>query len=145
MQELESSSANKTLIVVSTSDESDHINARAVDLWRLNPSLPRMDGRTFEEIASDLESRLGLRKRGSVVPFLPLGRDTVRRCVDRSLALNHGLVLSKFESRRAADKVMEDLQFFSPDLPVFSASGCKKIDAKVDIMLYDDDQSSRWT
>ena len=58
--------------------------------------------------------------------------------MEKSLAANHDLVLSKFESRRLAEKVMGEMDFFSPELPVFSSSGCKKIDAKVDMLLFED-------
>ena len=89
---------NQTLVVISTLDYADHINSRSVDLWKKHQAtLPKMDMETYQGIARELENQMGISDSGvvGVVPFLPLGRDTVRRCVEKSLATNHNLVLSK--------------------------------------------------
>ena len=89
---------NQTLVVISTLDYAEHINSRSVDLWkRHQATLPKMDMETYQGIARELEIQMGISGSAAVgvVPFLPLGRDTVRRCVEKSLATNHNLILSK--------------------------------------------------
>ena len=128
-----------TLVVISTTAASDLINEKAVEIARQINGLPKLDSDSYANISEEVLERLGLsdwsHSKLSVIPFMPLGRDSVRKCVGRAIAVNHNLVLSRFESRKAAEQVMEELEFFSQDFPVFSSTGCKKVNSKVDVML----------
>ena len=70
-----------------------------------------------------------------VVPYLPLGRESVRRCVAWTLVNKHNLHLSMYEVRKAADMILEQLQFYNSEYPIFSAFGCKQVASKVDLLF----------
>ncbi|CAB4069021.1 TOR1 [Lepeophtheirus salmonis] len=67
-----------------------------------------------------------LLKRGirvSIVPFLPLTRDHVRKCIAREMNLQG---ISYFPQSEV-NNFMEEMSFFASDFPIFSSVGCKKI------------------
>ncbi|XP_023337373.1 torsin-2A [Eurytemora carolleeae] len=65
-----------------------------------------------------------------VIPFLPLTRDQVRSCIHAELRRNH-MTMSKDD----INKVLDQVQFFNKELPIFAKTGCKKIMSKVNIAL----------
>jgi len=65
-----------------------------------------------------------------VIPYLPLTRESVRLCILAELRESKSS-LSKVE----VSKIMDQIPFFSPHLPIFSKVGCKKVAAKVMLAL----------
>ena len=61
------------------------------------------------------------------VPFLPLERSHVKRCVDDELRRKHLDVTSETQN-----EIADQLAYFPADIKLFSKSGCKKISEKVD-------------
>jgi len=144
------------LVVVATSFGADMVNSEAMEdiVWRASKvssnkvswGMNVMEEETYNGLSQRLANHLHFpgkvdnhEDEWSVVPFLPLSRETVRRCVVKSVALrnqNDGQLTD--DSRNLADQVIKSLEFFSQETPVFSTSGCKKVDAKVDMLLYED-------
>ena len=62
------------------------------------------------------------------VPFLPLERSHVKRCVEDELRRKKLAVTSEKQNN-----IADQLSYFPPDIKLFSKSGCKKISEKVDI------------
>jgi len=67
------------------------------------------------------------------VPFLPLEKRHVRRCVARELA-RRGLTYNE----QVVDKTMSMLPFWPQDVQVFASSGCKRVVQKLDEVLFED-------
>ena len=61
------------------------------------------------------------------VPFLPLEADQVRHCVAANMRQKN---ISVTEGR--VNQVLEDITFIPADKPLFSSSGCKRLDRLVD-------------
>ena len=68
------------------------------------------------------------------VPFLPLERKHVASCViAEAHQRNTTIVLKKDE----IDTILNELIYFPRDVQVYSATGCKTVSPKVDILLHD--------
>ena len=68
------------------------------------------------------------------VPFLPLERKHVASCVvAQAHERNATIVLKKDE----IDTILDELIYFPKDFQVYSATGCKTVSPKVDILLHD--------
>ena len=68
------------------------------------------------------------------VPFLPLERKHVASCVvAEAHQRNSTIVLKKDE----IDVILNELIYFPKDVQVYSATGCKTVSPKVDILLHD--------
>ena len=57
------------------------------------------------------------------IPFLPLEKSHVRKCIKRAIEDRGEIPLDSL-----VDKVLEDLRFVPEDLKRFAASGCKRLD-----------------
>ena len=71
------------------------------------------------------------------VPFLPLERSHVRTCIGRQLDLSlaneaYRYSLSKNE---IVDRVLDLIEFAPSDSLLYSVSGCKKVQQKLDFIL----------
>uniref|UniRef100_A0A8R1I567 Torsin n=1 Tax=Caenorhabditis japonica TaxID=281687 RepID=A0A8R1I567_CAEJA len=67
------------------------------------------------------------------IPFLPLQREHVRKCVEAYLRKRgRNDLVSNVE---LVERVLNSLQYFPPDSKAFSSSGCKRVDAKADLEL----------
>ncbi|KAH9360593.1 hypothetical protein HPB48_008653 [Haemaphysalis longicornis] len=69
-------------------------------------------------------------RSAAIVPFLPLTKADVKKCVLRELALHTP------ESRAGAlagraDQLLQEFSFYPPENPVFSESGCKEVPIKL--------------
>lgn len=69
-------------------------------------------------------------RSAEIVPFLPLTKADVKKCVLRELALHTP------ESRAGAlagraDQLLQEFSFYPPENPVFSESGCKEVPIKL--------------
>ena len=64
------------------------------------------------------------------VPFLPLERHHVKQCVAAELIRRN-----EVPKEQILEKVVEELQYFPKNDPVFSTTGCKMVSKKVDLYL----------
>ena len=67
------------------------------------------------------------------VPFLPLERKHVKRCIE-------DFVKGKYMTSRNdafLETVANELEYYPPDTQVFSRTGCKRVNAKVDVLWND--------
>lgn len=69
-------------------------------------------------------------RSAEIVPFLPLTKADVKKCVMRELALHTP------ESRASAlvgrvDQLVQEFSFYPPENPLFSESGCKEVPIKL--------------
>ncbi|XP_062567718.1 torsin-1A-like [Saccostrea cucullata] len=70
------------------------------------------------------------------VPFLPLKRKHVKKCIkDYLVARNYNKRDSVPEE--IVQKIMRELIFFPDDTQIFSVTGCKRVPDKVDYVMYD--------
>ena len=66
------------------------------------------------------------------IPFLPLEKNHVRQCIADDLR-QKGYIRDNFQN--VVDKVMEQLSFAPVGVEVYSSSGCKRVFAKVNLVL----------
>ena len=64
-----------------------------------------------------------------VVPFLPLDRSHVIRCIEAYMSTRRMTV-----TQYAVDTVLAELRFFPHDRPVFSITGCRQVAGKIDLI-----------
>jgi len=69
------------------------------------------------------------------VPFLPLERSHVRQCIDKELE-DRGIESTRLPAK-FGEHVVAELSFSPPDTKVFATAGCKRVQQKVDELLYD--------
>ena len=69
------------------------------------------------------------------VPFLPLERSHVRQCIDKELE-DRGIESTRLPAK-FCEHVVAELSFSPPDTKVFATAGCKRVQQKVDELLYD--------
>lgn len=81
-----------------------------------------------------IEWFLSLRSRGlidDIVPFLPLEKRHVARCIEQDIEHKH----STCANPHVVQEVMDELAFFPPNGPLFSTAGCRKVGTKVDLVV----------
>jgi len=79
-----------------------------------------------EKESSFFSAIVGAGMRASVIPFVPLKRESLRRC----LTANKEFVDSSSAGSRldeVIDKVLDKAEYFPKEDPTFSVSGCKRI------------------
>ena len=72
------------------------------------------------------------------IPFLPLERSHVRRCIERQLETtfdNEDQENFRLTKTDLADRVLDLIEFAPPDSLLYSVSGCKKVQQKLDYVL----------
>ena len=82
----------------------------------------------------ELQMESNFRENGfqtTLVPFLPLKREHVTKCVINEMVAQGGGVPSRQDIRL----ILEEMEFFSESFPIFSTSGCKRIAGKVSFLL----------
>ena len=62
------------------------------------------------------------------VPFLPLERQHVKMCIRDNATAKH-ITLEDGDINHIAD----ELEYFPSDIQLFSSSGCKRVDEKVNL------------
>jgi len=65
-----------------------------------------------------------------VIPYLPLTREHIRSCIKSELR-SSGATMTGQE----INNILDHVQFFSKELPIFAKTGCKKISSKVVMAL----------
>ncbi|XP_078687019.1 torsin-1A-like [Branchiostoma floridae x Branchiostoma belcheri] len=63
-----------------------------------------------------------------LVPFLPLEREHVLKCAEVKLATD-----GRTDSMETAQRIVDEMQFYPGDRPVFSKYGCKRLSVRVDM------------
>ena len=71
------------------------------------------------------------------VPFLPLERSHVYTCIQRQLEEEHihHRYQYKISDNDIIGQVLDLIEFSPPDLSLYSVSGCKKVQQKLDFIL----------
>ncbi len=71
------------------------------------------------------------------VPFLPLERPHVRTCIQRQLDREYKTTEYKYKisSNEIVNRVLDLIEFSPPDTLLYSVSGCKKVQQKLDLIL----------
>ena len=66
------------------------------------------------------------------IPFLPMERHHVEKCVRKELEWRNA---SKDLYPEIVLRVVEELTFWPPDLLIYSTTGCKRVLQKIDVIL----------
>ncbi len=71
------------------------------------------------------------------VPFLPLERSHVRTCIQRQLEKEHENNKYQYQisDNDVIDHVLDLIEFSPPASALYSVSGCKKVQQKLDFIL----------
>lgn len=71
------------------------------------------------------------------VPFLPLERQHVRKCIEERFDLVMETDQSEYSLTRneIIDQVLDQIEFFPPDSLLYSISGCKRVPQRLDFVL----------
>lgn len=64
------------------------------------------------------------------VPFLPLERQHVKMCIEDSIKRKS---LSSRKNPHLVDNIADELEYSPSDVKLFSSSGCKRVDEKVNL------------
>eukprot|EP00092_Neocalanus_flemingeri_P060222 GFUD01072158.1.p1 GENE.GFUD01072158.1~~GFUD01072158.1.p1 ORF type:complete len:412 (-),score=128.90 GFUD01072158.1:286-1461(-) len=132
------SKSNGTIVVATTSSGGNSVNKLLLKMSK--KSLASRDSVTSEEILSVLSADqvdiplhrtlTGHNIPVKLVPFLPLTREHLRMCATR-LATGQGIKISDMQ----VTMILDQVQYFSKELPIFAKTGCKQISAKLDQMM----------
>ena len=135
------SKSNGTIIVATTSAGGLRVNKLLLEMFK-NSVTSRRDSLTIENVLSVLDAdmvtlTIPLHKTLTdhnipvrLVPFLPLTREHLRMCAFR-LAMGQGITISDMQ----VNKILDQVHYFSKELPIFSKTGCKQISAKIDLLM----------
>jgi len=132
------SKSNGTIIIATTSSGGHSVNKVMLEMAKT--SLASRDKVVYDDIMEALEDEkaniplyTALTDHNisvKLIPFLPLTRDHLRMCVTK-LAREQGISISD----KKVDTILDQVQYFSKDLPIFAKTGCKQISAKLDLMM----------
>uniref|UniRef100_A0A0B6XYQ9 Torsin-1A C-terminal domain-containing protein n=1 Tax=Arion vulgaris TaxID=1028688 RepID=A0A0B6XYQ9_9EUPU len=75
------------------------------------------------------------------VPFLPLEKEHVRKCIMDCLLSRYSLQINNIHDK-IIDDIVKELTFFPPAEQIFSSTGCKRVSEKVDYVMMDNDEYS---
>ena len=146
MSQVQSTNSNGTIIVITTTSGADEINLQTVEMTRESavgsiPQATQLDMERVIKSSSELEHfRDMLLSRGvslSLVPFMPLSRTVVRKCIMNDIKSRFPNQGDFAPPRKIVDNLLQELKYFSDEFPVFSTSGCKTVTSKLDILLED--------
>ena len=132
------SKSNGTIIVATTSAGGLRVNKLLLEMSK--NSLTSRDSLTMHDVLSVLVAdmvTIPLHKTLAdhnipvrLVPFLPLTREHLSMCATR-LAMKQGIKISDMQ----VNKILNQVQYFSKELPIFAKTGCKQISAKLDLLM----------
>ena len=138
--------SNGTIIVITTTAGGDEINSQTIQMTRTSPagSIPQPHQLDLDRVikSSPLlehfhDMLITRRVTLNLVPFMPLSRSVVRKCIINDIRSRFPDQADFNPSRKIIDNLLQELKFFSDEFPVFSTSGCKTISSKLDIILED--------
>ncbi|RWS27248.1 hypothetical protein B4U80_00325 [Leptotrombidium deliense] len=75
------------------------------------------------------------------IPFLPLEREHVKLCIRDYIVNKFGE--SRFVDENILEKIADEMEYFPPDLKLYSKSGCKKVHTKVSLIIDDDTENEK--
>jgi len=142
-QQVDGIDFRKAIFILLSNTGGREITKIAMDFWREGKSRESMTSHDLEELISKgvYNEKGGFHHTALIdrslidyhVPFLPLEKRHVRRCVTRELAkrvvaMDHNLI----------DKTVDQLPFWPKDVEVFASSGCKRVSQKLDEILFED-------
>merc|ERR1712038_1835386 len=142
----QSTYSNGTIIVITSTAGGKEINRQTVAITKDSPvgSIPQASDLDIEKvikssplIQSFHDMLIGRGVSTTIVPFLPLSRSVVRRCIMRDIQNRFPDEQDLAPSRKIIDNLLQELKYFSDEFPVFSTSGCKTITTKLDLLLED--------
>ena len=144
MSNVQPTNSNGTIIVITTTLGGDEINLQNVEMTKASavssiPQATQLDMERVIKSSSMLENFHDmLMSRGvslSIVPFMPLSRSIVRKCIMNDIKSRLPGQTDFAPSRKVIDNLLQELKYFSDEFPVFSTSGCKTISSKLDVLL----------
>lgn len=136
----EKSKSNGTVVILTSSAGGHHINRFMLEVGR--ESLKRLDEVRGDQVREFLDREAaggGIPLRSflsaygipfHVIPFLPLRREHVRQCVAAELRRSGASLKST-----TINSLLDQVQFFSQEFPIFAKTGCKQISSKVNLAL----------
>ena len=138
--------SNGTVIIITSTAGGDDINSQTVEITKVSPagSIPEASlldlnrvtkSSVMLEYFHDLLLSRGLTL--NIVPFMPLSRSEVRKCIMNDIKTRFPDKRDFAPSRKVVDNLLQELKYFSDEFPVFSTSGCKTITSKLDVILED--------
>jgi len=134
----EETQSNGTLVVLSTNTGGHHINRFMLEKAKVGlDQLELVDGDQIRRHLKDEKVVLPIHNFLSeynipsvVIPYLPLTREHIRSCIKSELR-SSGATMTGQE----INNILDHVQFFSKELPIFAKTGCKKISSKVVMAL----------
>ena len=129
----------RLLIVATMSTGGPTINKNMLQ-WIKSSTLRREDVSinhikdVFDLANVELQLESALVENGfqlTVVPFLPLTREHVTKCLIREMLTQGGGLPSSQDTKL----ILDEMEYFSESFPVFAAAGCKRISGKVAFLL----------
>ena len=140
----QSTYSNGTIIVLTSTAGAKEINRQIVAMTKDSPvgSIPQATQLDMEKVmkSSPLIQNFHdmVLSRGVstyIVPFMPLSRSVVRKCIMNDIKNRFPDEHDLIPSRKIIDNLLQELKYFSDEFPVFSTSGCKTITTKLDVIL----------
>lgn len=129
--------SNGTLVVATTNTGGSIINKFMLENSKMLKQREKVTGGEVREHLKEQKVEIPLVTTLAdynipvkVIPFLPLTREHVRLCVAREVTRHHATL-----SNKDLNNILDQVQFFSQDLPIFAKTGCKQIAARVNIAL----------
>ncbi len=129
--------STRIVVVLISSSGGTHINSLVYDHFRTGIS--REDIRTANVLESLKATEaaqwvLNLHSEGlidEVVPFLPLERKHVAQCIELDVETKRETCANP----HVVAQVLNELEFFPQDDPLYSVAGCRRVGTKVDLVL----------
>ena len=143
----------KVLILLLSNTDASRVNQLLTE-WLLVRELPRealrhehflnaiLDSNGSVDQSSDSSQgwHVDMYKDGAIdvlVPFLPLEKLHVRKCIKRHVSLSrsqHSQPISEHDLKAIVNEVIPQMSFFPTNSQLFSITGCRAVSAKVDLI-----------
>ena len=72
------------------------------------------------------------------VPFLPLERTHVKECIKDALIRKRYYKSKEAIKRGKVEEIADELAYVPEGILLFAANGCKRVDQKIDLVMFDD-------
>jgi len=133
----EENKSNGTVVIATTNTGGSVINKFMLEKTKLLEVREKITGEEVREHLKEHKVEIPLVTTLAdynipvkIIPFLPLTREHVRLCVGREVTRHHATLSAKDLSQ-----ILDQVQFFSQDFPIFAKTGCKQIAARVNLAL----------
>lgn len=135
----------KAVFIFLSNTGGKEITMKALSQWEAGRAREEITYQDLEEILNMVafNEQGGLHKSSIVekslvdayVPFLPMERRHVLRCIQREAEARNRTITPELEQA-----VADSLAYWPPDTKIFSTSGCKRVANKLDLLLEDDSE-----